>query len=487
MGAKLKKDINQDFPNSNDNDVLSSIASEALAAPLWGGHFNNGVNKLTQKLTSTLSYDKRYYSVAIESIKAQMRMHIKRGVLPEAEGRAIIEVLDKFKKEIADGKFTFDEGKDIYECIYNKLKKTNDKASQWVNVARSNSNQVAGDIKLWIRDAYDTLDSSIQNLQAALIDKAEENVKTLFPGESNNQLTQPISFGHFLMAFVEMFGRDRSRIRDGRKRMNESPFVSGEMAGSSFNVSREMVARSLGFDKACSNSIDAIASRDFVVEFLSFAAISSTHLSRLAEEMLRCHNSQNNYISFSNEFVNQSQLIPYKRDPEAIEMIRGKAGKIYGALVCVLSILKAMPMQFSSELKDISESVFESYDTLLNAINTMAALVADFKINRKQMKEAASHSYSTAVDLVDWLIQNIGYTPDKAQEKSRQIIEYAINKGKKLSLLDIKELKAIEPNIVDHVYSVLIPSRALISRRSGNGSNPVQIRKAIRAARRNYL
>jgi argininosuccinate lyase len=486
MGVKPKKNVMQELPNSNDN-VVSSIAKEALATPLWGGHFSKGANKFTQKLVATLGQDRRYYSVAIESLKAQMRMVFKRNVVAEAEGRVVIEVLDKLKKEIVDGKFVFDEGKDIYECIYNKLKKANEKAAQWLNVARSSSNQVAGDLKLWVRDAYDTLDSSLQNLQAALIDKAEENVKTLFPGYSNNQLVQPISFGHFLMAFVEMFGRDRSRIKDARKRMNESPFVAGEIAGNSFNVSREMVARSLGFDKASSNSIDAIASRDFVVEFLSFAATSSMHLSRIAEEMLRWHNSQNNYIAFSNEFVTQSQVVPYKRDPEAVEMIRGKASKIYGALVCVLTTLKALPVQFSSDLKDLSEPVFESYDTLLNAVNAMSALIADFKINRKQMKEAASHSYSTAIDLVDWLIQNIGYTPEKAQEKSRQIIEYSINKGKKLSLLDLKELKAIEPKITDNIYSVLIPSRALISRRSGSGSNPVQIRKIIRAARRNYL
>jgi argininosuccinate lyase len=490
MVARKLKSLNTkpDISGSNDNISSSVSQIEAMAAPLWGGHFKKGANEFTQKLTSSLSYDIRFYAVAIESIKAQTKMHIKRQIIQEVHGKAIIELLDKAKKEITDGKFSFNDGsKSIYEVIFNYVKSNNPDAADWLSVSRSETYQISGDLRLWIRDAMDTLDSALQNLQAALIDKAEENVKTIFPGNVHNQLTQPVSFGLHLMAYGEAFGRDRSRIKDARKRLNESPFASGEIAGNSFNTSREMVARILGFDKTCSNAIDAINNRDFVIEYQAFCSICAVNISRLSEEMIQWHSSQLNYVSFSNDFVNQSQITPYRRDPEAIEMIRAKIGKVYGNLVHVLTILKSLPFEFTSDLKGLAEPVFESYDTMLNCINALSALIADLKINRKQMKEAATHSFSTAIDLVDWLIQTIHLSPKKAEAISRKIIEYAVEKGKKLSLLELKELQTIEPKITDDIYSVLIPSRAIIRRRSGNGSNPVQIRKAIRAARRNYL
>jgi argininosuccinate lyase len=492
MVAKTKKikafDLTPEIIGNNDNVISSVMQIEAMAAPLWGGHFVKGANDIVQKLTSSLFYDKRFYSVTIESLKAQTKMHIKRQIVPEAHGKSLIELLDKLKKEITDGKFIFDENaKNIYEVIYNYVKTTNPKLAEWLTVARSETYQVSGDLRLWIRDAVDTLDTALQNLQAALVDKAEENVKTIFPGNSHNQLTQPISFGQHLMAYVNAFGRDRMRIGDSRRRLNESPYASGEIAGNSFNASREMVARALGFDKACTNAIDAISSRDFVIEYESFCSICSLNLSRLAQEMIEWHGSQLNYIGFSNDFVNQSQVIPYRRDPEALEIIRGKTAKMFGNLFNVLTLLKGLPLEFSSDLKELAEPVFDSYDTLLSCINSMSAIITDLKVNRKKMKEAAIHSFSTAIDLVDWLIQDVELTPEKALDTSRKIIEYAIEKGKKLSLLEIDELQKIEPKITDEVYSVLIPSRAIIKRRSGNGSNPVQIRKAIRAARRNYL
>jgi argininosuccinate lyase len=327
----------------------------------------------------------------------------------------------------------------------------------------------------------------LQNLQAALIDKAEENVKTLFPGESHNQLTQPNSFGHHLMGYVEMIGRDRSRIKDARKRLNESPYGSGEVAGNNFNLNRDMVSRILGFDKVASNSVDAINDRDYAVDFSAFASTCAMHLSRIAQDFINWHNTQNGYISFSEAFVVQSQVVPYKRDPEFLEVIRGQAGKIYGGLVNILVVLKGLNLSYSCDLEQVAEPVMQSYDQLLNSINTMAAAIADFKIDRKKMKEAASQSFSTALDLVDWLVQNADMSLSQAQAKSREIIEYAIEKGKKLSLLEINELKSFSAKITEDIYSVLIPSRAMISRRSGNGSNPVQIRKAIRIAKRNYL
>jgi argininosuccinate lyase len=489
----IKKIANLDHKGENlvsSNDNLSSSLSkiEGFSNPLWGGHFARGVNDLAQKINSTIQFDKRLYAVAIESVKAQLRMHAKRSIVNGADADALITTLDKIKKEIIDGKFSFnDSAKDIYQVLEAKVKEVAPKLSDTFNTARSEGNQLAGDLRLWTRDAYTSLDAALQNLQAALIDKSEENVKAIFPGNTHSQLTQPASLGQHLMAYVNMFGRERAKISDARDRMNESPYASGEIAGSSFDLNREMVSRILSFNKACNNSVDAICSRDFAVEFLSIAASTAVALSRLAEELVRWHSSESDYIEFSNAFITQSNVVPYKRDPEALEMIRAKSGRVFGSLVSVLTITKALPLEYSNDYREITEPVVDSYDTILNCANTMAAIVADFTTNRKKMKEAASHSFSTALDLVEWLVQNAGSNLSKAQTTSRKIIEYAIDKGKKLSLLEIAELQKIEPKITDDIYSVLIPSRAMIARRSGNGSNPVQIRKAIRAARRKFI
>lgn len=486
--TKKRDDLTNKNVNSNDNIVLPVTQTEIMAVPLWGGHFSANNNELMQKHTTTINIDRRVYAAAIESTKATMRMHIKREIIPANEGRQLIDALDKVKREFADGSFELKSGaRDIYDNIDRRISEIAPEAYLWFNVARTKSSQVAGDHKLWTRDAVDSMDSSLQNLLAALIDKAEENVKTIFPGNAHNQLTQPISFGHHLVAYIEMFKRDRERIKDARKRLNVSAYTSGEIAGSSYHLNREMVARILGCDSACTNSIEAINSRDYMVEFLAIASNTATHLSRLANEMINWHSTQKQYISFSNAFVTQSQIVPYRRDPEGLEMIRGRASKVYSALFNILSTLKDLPLEFCNDYICIAEDLFNAYDILLNNINAMATLVADFTVNRKQMKEAAVGNFSTAIDLADWLVRNTNSNFEQAQEQTRRLIEYAISKDTKLSLLELSEIKKIISKATDEIYSVLIPSRAIIARRSGNGSSPVQIRKNIRRLRRECL
>lgn len=487
--AKKLNNLKYAEPLVNINDNLSSAISqvEGMATPLWGGHFSKGSNDISKKLVSTFSYDKRLYAIVINSLKAQLKMQIKRQIVPEAAAKKLTETLDQIKKEISEGKLHNEEAESIYDCINKRVAQLAKNEASWLTISQNTASQQAGDLRVWVRDAYDSLEVAVQNLQAALIDKAEENVKTIYPGNSNSQLTQPVSFGHHLLAYVEMFARDRSRIKDARKRMNESPYASGEIAGSSFHASRDMVARTLNFDKSCSNSIDAINSHDFVIEFLTCAVTCANHVSKLSSEMLEWHGSQNNYINFSDNFVSQSQVVPYKRDPKVLEAIRSKSSKIAGLLMSAINLDNSLHSEYSQDYNEFVEPVFDAYDHLLNSTKGLSSAVADFTINRKKFKEAASHSFSTSIDLVNWLIQNAGSTPEKAQLTSRKIIEYAIAKNKKLSLLEVSEMQKFEPKINDEVYSVLIPSRALITRRSGNGSNPVQIRKAIRASRRNYL
>lgn len=480
-------------PNHNLNFDSDSLASsiyqvEGMATPLWGGFFNSDSNELSKKMLSTLQMDKRLYAIAIESSKAQIRMHIKREIISEAEGRKLIKCLDQIKKEVSEGKYTFDNTQtDIYDCIEKRVGEIAGAEVDSLYIARSKNDQIAGDLKIWIRDAFDSLDGAMQNLQAALIDKAEENVKTMMPGYNHMQVEQPISLGHQLMAYAEMVGRDRSRIKDARARANTSPFGANSLAGSAFHISREMVSRLMGFDKAMTNSIDAVADRDFVVEFASVASIAAMHLSRIAEDLLFWHNPNNNFISFSDAFVVQSFLSPYKRDAKVVELVRAKSGKVYGALINLLTILKGLPVSFSQDLQESIEPAFDAYDTLLNNINIVSALIADFIVNRKQMKEAAQYGFSVANDVFNWLIINTGVSAKKAFSVTQQIINLAVKNDTKLSLIELTDLQKIEPKITDDIYSVLICSRAVISRRSPGGTNPVQIRKAIRSARRKYL
>lgn len=486
LKSNLKAVKTKDASPINDN---ISQRVDQMATPLWGGYYEDkGQNVYVKKISRALPQDLRLYPSIIESYRAQTKMSIKRSIMPETDGKAILSAIEKTKKEFSEGKFPANESAmNVYDLVASRIKALSGKSAEWFGIGSSEGSQLAGDTRLVIRDAYDAIEPAIQNLQAALIDKAEENVKAIFPGNEHSQLTQPISFGHFLMSFVEMFARDRSRIRNARSRMNESPFGSGTISGNSFNIGREMMSRALEFDKACSNSIDAINSYDCAMEFGSVATTCAINLSRLAQEMLNWHSSRNSYISFSNEFVAQSEVLPYKRDPRALEIVRSKAAKISGIAQSINISLSAFSMEYKCDYYSIVLNVIEAFDELLNATNAMSAMVANFTINRKAMKESASKAFSTAEDLVNWLIINANCSPSEAQSTSKKIIEFAINKNKKLSLLDLKELRQFNSKITEDVYSALIPSRAMISRRSGNGSNPVQIRKAIRAARRNHL
>lgn len=472
---------NGQLTSSNDN-LTSHLDSYAL--PLWGGHFGRGLNMLVDQATATLDFDRKYAMLAINSLQSEIRMKRKRKIVTEAEATSALATLDQVLKEITEGRLSMERYGSIYEAIFERVREISHENFDALRTGHSLYSQIAGDLRCYVRESYVALEGSLQNLQASLIEKADENVKCIFPGIISNQLAQPTSFGLHLMAYVDMFGRDRSRIRDARKRMNESPYCSGDLAGNLFNLNREMVARGLEFERAISNSVDANNSRDFVLEFLSAISISINNLSRLTSDIISWASTEHGYISFSNEFIEQSQVTPFSRAPKALEAVRGRCVRVYGQLQAALTLLNSMPMNYSIELSQLGGMVNEVFDQAHICITTIAAAVADFKINRKRMKEAASHSYSTAKDLVDWLVIHCDLSITEAESKSRELIEYSINKGKKLSLLELSEIRSIVPGVDNEIYSVLIPSRSLIARRSGGGSNPVQLRKSIRAARR---
>jgi argininosuccinate lyase len=484
--VKLKK-IEDLTSLSNDNSTLSFEEKDEFLNGFSLENENAALDPKVLSYISTLSDDYILYPHAIESLKAQFKMHVKRNIIPELEGKQLIEVLNKIHKELIGQKTPYTNGRSIYELIAQKVKQMAPEAYKWYFIARSESSQNAGDMKLWVRNAIDVLDSSLQKLQSNLLDKSEETVKTIFPANANSQLYQPSSFGHHLMAFVEMLGRDRSRFKDTRDRLNKSPFGSGEIVGNSFNINRDMVAKALSFDESASNSVDAICSKDFLIEFAASIANTFTTISRLAGEMISWHSTRNRFINFDSSIVLYSSVLPYKRDQLSLESTRAKASKAFGSLMTLLSMCKDLPLEYSEDYKQMMEPTFAAFKDLNESLEIMAMMVSNFTINRKIMKEASCKHFSTAQDLVDWIVQKSQITPDEASKRAKNIINYAIEKDKKLSLLELDEIRKFEPLADDDIYSVLIPSRAIISRRSGNGSNHVQIKKSIRAAKRMYL
>ncbi|MDF3047987.1 MAG: argininosuccinate lyase [Candidatus Midichloriaceae bacterium] len=484
--VKLKK-IEDLTALSNDNSTLSFKEKDEFLNGFSPENENAALDPKVFSYISTLGEDHVLFPHAIESLKAQFKMHIKRNIIPELEGKQLIEALNKINKELIGQKTLNASNVSIYEFIAQKVKQMAPEAYKWYFIARSESAQTAGDVRLWVRNAVDVLDSSLQKLQSTLLDKSEETVKTIFPANANSQLYQPTSFGHHLLAFVEMFGRDRARFKDARDRINKSPFGSGEIVGNSFNINRDMVAKSLSFDSSMSNSVDAICSKDFLIEFVSSIATAFTTISRLAGEMISWHSTRNRFINFDSSIVVHSSVLPYKRDQLALESMRAKASKSFGSLMSLLSIVKDLPLEYSEDYKQMMEPAFSTFKDFNDSLEVMAMMVSNFTINRKIMKEASCKHFSTAQDLVDWIVQKSQITPDEASKRARDIINYAIEKDKKLSLLEIDEIRKFEPLADDDIYSVLIPSRAIISRRSGNGSNHVQIKKSIRAAKRAYL
>jgi argininosuccinate lyase len=476
--VQLKQDIGTIEPKNLVNE-------EKLALASWAE--NENFNPTIESYTSTLADDYVLYPHVVDSLKAQFKMHIKRSIIPLEDGKQLIDALDKVQKELLGRKLNVGDYNSIYSLISARVSEIAPEAYQWYEVGRGAYGQVAGDLRLWTRDSIDVLEASIKDLQARLIEQCEGTVKTIYPAHSHSQLLQPSSLGHQLFAYVELLGRDRERLRDARVRVNAASYVSGDMLGTSLEVSREMVAKALDFDGVMVNAVDAVCSRDFAVEFMSAVSGAFLSLSQLAEQMITWHSSSCNYIKFASGLTEQDQVMPYKRNQIALEMMRAKSSKVVGNMMSVYTMMQSLPMQPSADLSCLLRPMREAADELKEALHTMSVLISGMSFNRKVMKEAASKNFSTAKDLVVWVMRKTGCTMSDANVKVRKIIDYAIEKGSKLSLLELGELQKFEPMIDEDIYSVLIPSRAMISRRSGGGSNPVQIRKALRHARRKYL
>ncbi len=455
---------------------------------MWGGHYSAAPSALMEKINASIDFDKRLYAQDIAGSVAHAEMLAAQGIIDKDEAQRIIDGLGTIKTEIEAGQFEFrPQLEDIHMNIEARLKELIGEVAGKLHTARSRNDQVATDFKLWVRDAIDALDGELQALQAALIDKAGFHCDTIMPGFTHLQTAQPVTLGHHLLAYVEMFGRDRGRLADCRARLNESPLGSAALAGTSFDIDRVKTAEALGFDRATSNSLDSVSDRDFALEFLAAAAICATHISRMAEEIVVWVSDGFRFVTLPENFTTGSSIMPQKRNPDAAELARAKTGRIFGALTALLTVMKGLPLAYSKDMQEDKEPVFDAAESLSLGIQVMSGMIADMQINKDRMLEAAARGYSTATDLADWLVRKLGIPFRESHSVTGRIVKLAEENGCGLEQLSLEEMQEILPEISEEVFDVLSVEKSVASRRSYGGTAPDNVRKSAEEARKRYL
>ncbi len=447
---------------------------------LWGGRFSAKPGAVMRAINASIGFDKRLAGQDLAGSRAHAAMLAANGIIGTDDETAIQDGLRQIEAEIAAGAFVFREDlEDIHMNIEARLTELIGPAAGRLHTARSRNDQVALDLRLWVRDACDASIAQLQALQWALIAKAEVHAADLMPGFTHLQVAQPITFGHHLMAYVEMFGRDVSRLADARARMNECPLGAAALAGTSFPIDRAMTARALGFDGPTHNSRDSVSDRDFALEALSAAAICATHLSRLAEEIVIWVTPQFGFVSLSDAYTTGSSIMPQKRNPDAAELVRAKVGAILGALVTVSVVMKGLPLAYGKDMQEDKVPVFQAFDALELSLAAMIGMVDDMIPNLARMEAAAGAAYSTATDLADWLVRTLGLPFREAHHITGAAVKRAEALGVDLGDLPIEDLRSLDPRIDRGVYTVLTPRASVASRQSHGGAAPDQVRAQI--------
>ena len=455
---------------------------------LWGGRFADAPAEIMRRINASIDFDKRLYAEDIASSKAHCAMLVAQNIISPEDGAAITAGLEQIRSEIEAGSFVFGaEHEDIHMNIEARLAELIGPAAGRLHTARSRNDQVATDLRLWLRAAIDRLDLAIRGLQQALIDRAEAEAATVMPGYTHLQIAQPVTLGHHLLAYVEMLGRDRGRLADCRRRLNESPLGAAALAGTSFPIDRHATAAALGFDRPAANSLDAVSDRDFAIEFLAAAAITGMHLSRFAEEIVTWCSSEFGFIGLSDAFTTGSSIMPQKRNPDAAELVRAKTGRLNGSLVALLTVMKGLPLAYGKDMQEDKIPVFEAIDALELCLAATAGMVRDMRPRRERLCAAAEQGFATATDLADWLVRAAGLPFRRAHYATGQIVKRAETLGCKLVELPLAELQAVEPAITDAVYDVLDATRSVASRTSFGGTAPELVRTAAAAARTRFL
>ncbi len=448
---------------------------------MWGGRFAAGPAAIMEDINASIGFDQKLYAQDIAGSKAHATMLAQAGILTPQDRDAIVQGLDAIGQEIAHGQFTFSRGlEDIHMNIEARLRETIGEAAGRLHTARSRNDQVANDTKLYVRDAIDGIDSALAELQQALAEKALEHAALPMPGFTHLQSAQPVTFGHHLLAYVEMIGRDRGRFQDARKRLNESPLGAAALAGTSFPIDRHATSEALGFDRPTANSLDSVSDRDYALETLAAASILSMHLSRFAEEIVIWCSAQFQFITLSDALTTGSSIMPQKKNPDAAELVRAKVGRVFGAFTALLTVMKGLPMAYAKDMQEDKEPVFDALETLELTIAATTGMVRDMVPNAKAMKKAAGAGYATATDLADWLVRVLAMPFRDAHHVTGTLVGMAAERGIDLHKLTLNDMQSVEPRITQDVYSVLSVDKSIRSRTSYGGTAPQNVRKQAR-------
>ncbi len=452
---------------------------------MWGGRFDAKPSDLMQEINQSISFDKQLYKQDIKGSQAHAKMLTKIGILNAAESKKIIAGLQKIEKEIESKEFNFKtELEDIHMNIESRLKEIIGDTAGKLHTARSRNDQVALDFRLFVRDEIDEVLQLIFVLQKNLVKKAEENLHVIMPGFTHLQVAQPVLFSHHLLAYFEMFKRDISRLNDLHARMNECPLGACALAGTSFAIDRNFTAKELGFDRPASNSMDCVSDRDFAIEYLFCLSLIVTHLSRLAEEIVIWMSKGFEFIKLSDAFTSGSSIMPQKKNPDAAELIRGKSGRVFGALISLLTTIKGLTLTYSKDMQEDKEPIFDSSKNTKLCLRAMSGMISDMKINEARMLEMAKSGYSTATDLADWLVKNLKMPFRDAHHVTGTIVKIAENKGVELHQLKLLEMQKVEKKISAEIFEVLSVENSVASRTSLGGTSQARVKEEIIKAKK---
>jgi len=454
--------------------------TDTTSNKMWGGRFAAGPDAIMEAINASISFDQRMAAQDIAGSRAHAAMLAARNIISNSDAEAIREGLLTVLSEIEGGTFNYSTAlEDIHMNVEARLKEIIGEPAGRLHTGRSRNDQVATDFKLWVRDQFDAAETGLLALIKALVGQAEAGADWVMPGFTHLQTAQPVTWGHHMMAYVEMFGRDLSRMRDARARMNESPLGAAALAGTSFPIDREMTAQALGFVRPSANSLDAVSDRDFALEFLSAASICAMHLSRFAEELVIWSSAQFRFVTLSDRFSTGSSIMPQKKNPDAAELIRAKIGRIMGANVALMMVMKGLPLAYSKDMQEDKEQVFDAADNLMLALAAMEGMVRDMSANRDSLAAAAGSGFSTATDLADWLVRVLGLPFRDAHHVTGSLVALAEKQGCDLPDLTLEQMKSAHDGITADVFDVLGVENSVNSRMSYGGTAPEQVRKQV--------
>ena len=450
------------------------------ANTMWGGRFSGGVDAIMEAINASIDFDQRMAAQDIAGSRAHAAMLAATGIVTNKDAEAIREGLLTVLSEIESGDFAFSKAlEDIHMNVEARLKEIIGEPAGRLHTGRSRNDQVATDFKLWVRDQMDAVDSALAALMAALVGQAEAGADWVMPGFTHLQVAQPVTWGHHMLAYVEMLGRDRSRFADARKRMNTSPLGAAALAGTSFPIDRDMTAKALGFDRPAANSLDAVADRDFALEFLGSSSICAMHLSRLAEELVIWSSAQFRFVTLSDSFSTGSSIMPQKKNPDAAELIRAKVGRIFGANAGLMMVMKGLPLTYSKDMQEDKEQVFDAADSLMLALAAMEGMIKDMTANRDELRTAAASGFSTATDLADWLVRELGLPFREAHHITGSLVARAESKSCDLPDLTLADMQSVHAGITEGVFDVLGVENSVASRMSYGGTAPELVREQV--------